>query len=138
MPLFVVRLNEKCVNQWDPASSVVHLQTSLFSSNKLGVAYTGVLCSSPSYAVSVMNTQRLDIGEVAAHEVGHTFGVYHDGDIRGTYEKGCPTSGFLMAGAMSRNPVTTDLQFSICSRLRIEKSRSDWDKKGINCLRNDV
>lgn len=92
----------------------------------VGVAYTGdnALCHS-QYGAGLTQTANLSIwleSLVAAHEIGHNFGAYHDGeDAPGSNAGECPATSaslYLMAAVVDGNHD----QFSDCSRTTIRNS----------------
>uniref|UniRef100_A0A3P9LNY6 ADAM metallopeptidase with thrombospondin type 1 motif, 13 n=1 Tax=Oryzias latipes TaxID=8090 RepID=A0A3P9LNY6_ORYLA len=73
-----------------------------------GVAQLGGACSSEWSCVITEDTG-FDLGITIAHELGHSFGIDHDG-VGNT----CSRSGFMMASDGGYNSV--DLTWSACSR----------------------
>uniref|UniRef100_A0A8C3AAR4 Peptidase M12B domain-containing protein n=1 Tax=Cyclopterus lumpus TaxID=8103 RepID=A0A8C3AAR4_CYCLU len=73
-----------------------------------GVAQLGGACSSEWSCVITEDTG-FDLGITITHEIGHSFGLYHDG-VGNT----CSRSGFIMASDGGYNSV--DLTWSSCSR----------------------
>ncbi|KAM9391509.1 A disintegrin and metalloproteinase with thrombospondin motifs 13 [Pholidichthys leucotaenia] len=76
-----------------------------------GVAHLGGACSSEGSCVITEDTG-FDLGITIAHEVGHSFGINHDG-VGNT----CSRSGFMMASDGGYN--TVDLTWSPCSRQQL-------------------
>ncbi|XP_056136102.1 A disintegrin and metalloproteinase with thrombospondin motifs 13 [Lampris incognitus] len=78
--------------------------------NKLvrGVTHLGRVCSSEENCVITEDTG-FDLGITIAHEIGHSFGLIHDGEANT-----CGRSGFIMASDGGYNSV--DLTWSQCSR----------------------
>uniref|UniRef100_A0A671UKK2 ADAM metallopeptidase with thrombospondin type 1 motif, 13 n=1 Tax=Sparus aurata TaxID=8175 RepID=A0A671UKK2_SPAAU len=76
-----------------------------------GVAQLGGACSSEWSCVITEDTG-FDLGITIAHEIGHSFGINHDG-LGNT----CSRSGFIMASDGGYNSV--DLTWSQCSRQQL-------------------
>ncbi|XP_042278248.1 A disintegrin and metalloproteinase with thrombospondin motifs 13 [Thunnus maccoyii] len=76
-----------------------------------GVAQLGGACSSEWSCVITEDTG-FDLGITIAHEIGHSFGINHDG-VGNT----CSRSGFMMASDGGYNSV--DLTWSPCSRQQL-------------------
>uniref|UniRef100_A0A3B3VEL4 ADAM metallopeptidase with thrombospondin type 1 motif, 13 n=1 Tax=Poecilia latipinna TaxID=48699 RepID=A0A3B3VEL4_9TELE len=76
-----------------------------------GVTQLGGVCSSDWSCVITEDTG-FDLGITIAHEVGHSFGIDHDGSANG-----CSRSGFMMASDGGYNSV--DLTWSPCSRKQL-------------------
>jgi hypothetical protein len=80
--------------------------------NIVGIAYQDVLCSRDWGAGLTEASGRGAWIEslIAAHEIGHNFGAYHDGDSKGACGS-TPTGQFLMSSSVNPNAST----FSECS-----------------------
>uniref|UniRef100_A0A3B3YI51 Peptidase M12B domain-containing protein n=1 Tax=Poecilia mexicana TaxID=48701 RepID=A0A3B3YI51_9TELE len=76
-----------------------------------GVTQLGGVCSNDWSCVITEDTG-FDLGITIAHEVGHSFGIDHDGSAND-----CSRSGFMMASDGGYNSV--DLTWSPCSRQQL-------------------
>ncbi|XP_028312307.1 A disintegrin and metalloproteinase with thrombospondin motifs 13 isoform X2 [Gouania willdenowi] len=76
-----------------------------------GVAQLGGACSD-EWSCVVTEDTGFDLGITIAHEIGHSFGIHHDG-VGNT----CSRSGFMMASDGGYNSV--DLTWSSCSRQQL-------------------
>ncbi|KAL0979470.1 hypothetical protein UPYG_G00185490 [Umbra pygmaea] len=77
-----------------------------------GVAQLGGACSN-QWSCIITEDTGFDLGITIAHEIGHSFGINHDG-IGNT----CSSSGFMMASDGGYNSV--DLTWSQCSRQQLQ------------------
>jgi hypothetical protein len=79
-----------------------------FDGSTVGLAFVGVLCSrSAGYAINQDFGSETVSSVIVAHELGHNFGSFHDGD-----GNTCPSSGFIMSPIIGGSPPTS---FSSCS-----------------------
>ncbi|XP_069034616.1 A disintegrin and metalloproteinase with thrombospondin motifs 13 isoform X2 [Embiotoca jacksoni] len=91
-----------------------------------GVAQLGGACSSDWSCVITEDTG-FDLGITIAHEIGHSFGINHDG-VGNT----CSRSGFMMASDGGYNSV--DLTWSTCSRQQLLTFFSEWKAECVKDL----
>lgn len=91
------------------------------------------MCS-PTHAVSVLNGGEFTAGYILAHELGHSFGILHDGDTTGSFEKNCAGTGFLMAPSTDKQGPS----WSTCSKQRMQATIDKLDATNTNCLLNVV
>ncbi|KAJ8038432.1 A disintegrin and metalloproteinase with thrombospondin motifs 6 [Holothuria leucospilota] len=84
------------------------------SSSLLGLATARGACQ-PSRECLLCEDYGLAAGLVLAHEIGHTLGMTHDGDLDA---QSCPNGQYLMSSARINGPGT--FQWSQCSRSKFQ------------------
>lgn len=99
-----------------------------FDGATVGLAYVGTMCqlSSSASIVQTLTTNAVT-AVVAAHELGHSFGMQHDESA------GCG-GGFIMSQAVCGSCSTQPQDFSACS----ESSLTAFLAGNVSCLANPV
>ncbi|XP_038048629.1 A disintegrin and metalloproteinase with thrombospondin motifs 6-like isoform X1 [Patiria miniata] len=91
----------------------------------IGLAPVGVMCN-PGQSCNINEDTGLATAFTIAHEIGHNFGMKHDGD-----GNACGTRGGIMADQITEN--TDPFAWSACS---MEYIRNYIDSGKANCLDN--
>ncbi|KAG8509453.1 A disintegrin and metalloproteinase with thrombospondin motifs 13 [Galemys pyrenaicus] len=93
-----------------------------------GVTQLGGACS-PSWSCLIAEDTGFDLGVTIAHEIGHSFGLDHDGTAGGS---GCDPSGHVMASDGAA-PTPGGLAWSECSRRQLQRLLSAGH---MRCMRD--
>ncbi|OWF38861.1 ADAM family mig-17 [Mizuhopecten yessoensis] len=107
------------------------------SKKTVGLAYMSNMCQNGSVSLVEEKRNALSI-HIAAHELGHSFGSHHDGNV---VAEACPEGDkYLMAPSMLGVTDPTEAShpwwFSPCSRTAIYDYIESLDRKGLNCMMN--
>ncbi|XP_033727353.1 flocculation protein FLO11-like [Pecten maximus] len=114
------------------------LYYSLMQSKKtVGLAYMSNMCQNGSVSLVEERRNALSI-HIAAHELGHSFGSNHDGNV---LAEACPAEDkYLMApsmlGVTDPAKASHPWGFSPCSRADIYDYINSLDRNGMNCMQN--
>lgn len=102
------------IPQYSTLYDHMHLLTYYdFVGSTIGLAYVESACSSYMQGTTMMSMPLGQAANIFAHELGHTLGMLHDGQV-GTPASTCSSTGYLMA-ATSSCPLSGLCPLSSCS-----------------------
>ena len=101
-----------------------------------GLAWKGTMCTSSSSGVNEDKGLYQYTVETVAHEMGHNFGMHHDGDAKDN--NNCNSKNFIMASSSVVAPFFSRSYrtFSSCSKSEVTALLQRLES-GTSCLAND-
>lgn len=112
--------------------ALFHLVTGRdFDGSTAGIAYVDGICDNAGFSsgtTSVVGSGANQIpltALIVAHELGHNFGAFHDGDLNDAFAASCPSGVHIMSTAVS----SAFTNFSSCS---IQAFQNDIDTQAPN------